>query len=88
MSVCALDVNNGKKDQAAAHVEDAFKGGGENNVLNALDILKSDTKSICPQVDGVNTMGYIGQKLSDGAKQALAPFVPELELYDDKKSGK
>lgn len=81
MSACALDVNNGKKDKAAAETEAAFKDGG---VLNALDILKSDTRSICPEVDGVNTMGYIGQKLSDDTRKALAPSVPDLELYDSK----
>lgn len=81
MGACALDVNNRQKDKAAAETEAAFKDGG---VLNALDILKADTRSICPAADGVNTMGYIGQKLSEDTRKALAPSVPNLELYDSK----
>lgn len=88
MSACAMDVNNHKKDQAATNVENAFNAGGDNNALNALDILKADTKSICKEVNGVNTMGYIGQQLDESVKKALAPNVPDLMLYDSAKQPK
>lgn len=62
--------------------------GGDNNALNALDILKSDTKSICKEVNGVNTMGYIGQHMDESVKKALAPNAPDLMLYDSAKQPK
>lgn len=90
MGACAMDVNNHKKDAIANNVENAFaQGGGDTaSSINALDLLKEGTKSICPEVNGVNTMGYIGQKLSEGAKAALTPSVPELSLYDSAKPSK
>lgn len=88
MSACAMDANNHKKDQAVTNVENAFNAGGDNNALNALDILKSDTKSICKEVNGVNTMGYIGQHMDESVKKVLAPNAPDLMLYDSAKQPK
>lgn len=76
---CSPDPDHWRKDNFARELENLAQYDYLNDFSRNLSYtLMAAEKSLCPLVNGVDTMKYIGQHLSPEAQAKIFPYAPQL----------